>query len=82
MQDNFKPIFPDQPGRHFALGRVFGKRRTHPHCEEQSDKANLKPRFNVVKRCASGRKCRLDCFASLAMTGRELFFNTLSGVSG
>jgi hypothetical protein len=51
------------------------KLRTHRHCEEQSDEASQKPRFNMGERCVFWRKCRLDCFASLAMTGRESSFN-------
>jgi hypothetical protein len=53
------------------------KVQTYRHCEERSDEAIQKLRFNMGKRSAFWRKCRLDCFALLAMTGQESFFNDL-----
>jgi hypothetical protein len=82
--DATNPQGVDMTGDHYKYEANFksdqqavDKLPTHRHCEEQSDEAIQKPRCNKHKRSCFWRKRRLDCFASLAMTGWESFFNGL-----
>jgi hypothetical protein len=47
------------------------------HCDEKSDETIEKPCFSMLKRSNSWRKRRMDCFASLAITGGDPIFNNL-----